>query len=641
MYPSFTAKRVRFPHMRRSIFALGLLALSLVISAPSVLARQSRQPLTAANIEDLTTLLKLEDTRQFDEAALSKIWQSTHPEVRRRAAISVGRIADPAGAPLLEKMRADRNATVAAAVVFATGQLRLPGNIAWLGSVLSAPATPPAVAREAAQALGKLPNGNAEAAAQARAALSAYLAKAPTTAAAAPVVGEALLSWGRYTIPKSDVAPVVRWVTSTNVETRWRAAWALFRARDAAGMPHLMKLVDDASPEVRYWAVRGLAPAAVDAAKADRAVAVERLRVLFNKDADRRVRTEALRALLQYDDEKAFGALVNALYSPDTWISVSAAEAASRFGARARVLAPLVVDVADDKAPIALRITALNALVTLAPQATKTFELAQALAKSETFAARSAAVSALGRLGDEGRAMLAKLGADPAIASLAQPGGQTMDTMIKAQLARGGGAGNRGGGGGGGAAAGGGGAAGGGAAGAGRAGGAAAETPAPRRTWPARPDAEYRALVEKWIVPAYNGAPAPRAIWETPKGAIELELYAGDAPLAMEQFLRLVESGDIVGTEFTRLVPDFVAQQQGIRNAVTLRDEVNQRGLTRANLSTASAGLDTGRPGYTLGHTPQPHNEGNFTSLGRVIRGMDVVDKLELGDRITAARMVK
>jgi hypothetical protein len=41
----------------------------------------------------------------------------------------------------------------------------------------------------------------------------------------------------------------------------------------------------------------------------------------------------------------------------------------------------------------------------------------------------------------------------------------------------------------------------------------------------------------------------------------------------------------------------------------------------RASLSWASAGLDTGRPGYTLGVTPQPHNEGNFTSLGRVVNG--------------------
>jgi cyclophilin family peptidyl-prolyl cis-trans isomerase len=145
--------------------------------------------------------------------------------------------------------------------------------------------------------------------------------------------------------------------------------------------------------------------------------------------------------------------------------------------------------------------------------------------------------------------------------------------------------------------------------------------------------------VERWIVPDYNGAPKPRAIWTTPKGEIEIELYPGDAPLGVEYFVTVVESGAIVGTEFGRLVPNFVAQQRAIVGALTLRDEVNRRGLTRGNLSWASAGLDTGRPGYTLGNTPQPHNEGDFTALGRVVRGMGVVDRLELGDGVMNARM--
>ena len=59
------------------------------------------------------------------------------------------------------------------------------------------------------------------------------------------------------------------------------------------------------------------------------------------------------------------------------------------------------------------------------------------------------------------------------------------------------------------------------------------------------------------------------------------------------------------------------------------------------NKGWASSGLDTGRPGYTLGNTPQPHNEGDFTSLGRVVRGMDVVDRLELGDAITSAWFIR
>ncbi|HTR77871.1 MAG TPA: peptidylprolyl isomerase, partial [Gemmatimonadaceae bacterium] len=168
---------------------------------------------------------------------------------------------------------------------------------------------------------------------------------------------------------------------------------------------------------------------------------------------------------------------------------------------------------------------------------------------------------------------------------------------------------------------------------------------AAREAWPAaaptkRSLADYKQIVERWVVPAFSGKPDPTAEWVTPRGTIDLELYAGDAPLAVDDFVRTMASGALVGVEFTRVVPDFVDQQRTITDGNVLRDEVNRRGLTRGNLSWASRGLDTGSPGYTLGNTPQPHNEGDFTSLGRVVEGMDVMDHIQLGDQITAAKML-
>ena len=612
----------------RTACILGL----LFVVAHTAPAAQQRRPLASADIDNIATLLKLEDTRQFDEAALTTIAASAHPEVRRRAALSIGRIADVKGSALLAKLRADTSLDVRATAVFSMGQLKDPATVAWLGTTLSAAATPATVAREAALALGKFlplpvpatgptPETTAASgvAAEARAALASYLLKATVTPATTPVVGEALLSLGRF--PANDgVAPQARFAGDANVEIRWRAAWALFRPRDPAAMPHIMKLVDDASGDVRFWAVRGLAPAVIEPAGMERAAATTKLRALATRDPDRRVRTEALRVLLTYDDENAFGVFANALDSSDSWISVSAAEAAARFSSRTPTPS-LVNEAASASKPTALRITAMNALVPMVPGAAA--DIAVTLAKSDTGAARTAAFQALGRTGAAGRAKLDELAKDPAMAQY-QTQITAAITANEAAAARAGGAGQAGQGGRAGGAGGGG-------------GGGRGNT---RPPIPARPDAEYRALVEKWIVPAYNGQPAPRAIWETPKGTIELELYAGDAPFGAEHFFRVVESGDIVGTEFTRVVPNFVAQQQPIRNASTLRDEVTSRGLTRGNLSWASAGLDTGRPGYTLGNTPQPHNEGNFTALGRVVRGMEVVDRLELGDKVTAARII-
>lgn len=542
------------------------------------------QPLGEADRDDIARLLMLEDRREWDDAALARLLRAPHPEVRRRAAQSIGRINDPAGRALLATMRSDADTAVAATVVFATGQLHDSAAVPWLASLLHASATPATVAREAARSLGKIRTPAAHAA------LARYLADAPASTATAPVVGEALLAIGRFAT-REDVTPVVRWTTSPDNEVRWRAAWALFRPRNPAAVPHLLPLAEDANAEVRFWALRGLAPALADTAGVPRERSAARLRDAL-RDADRRVRTEALRTLVLYDDDASLAAVLDALDSDDSWLYVSAAEALGRFTDRAHIVAPRLIAAAAEGRPLSLRLSALTSLVTLAPDAA--LELASSLAREPGEYARSAGIAALRRLGEPGAARLEALG-------LARPG------------------------------------AGGNAA-------AAQQLPSAQqqRAEPVeRTHADYRALVDRWVVPDYEGAPRPRALWDTPRGTVEIELYPGDAPLATDYFVQLVESGDIVGTEFGRVVPNFVAQQRTVAGARTLRDEVNRLGLTRGNLSWASSGLDTGRPGYTLGSTPQPHNEGDFTALGRVVRGLDVVDRLELGDRVTGARMLR
>ena len=539
----------------------------------------ARPPLAAADLMDIATLLKLEDTRRFDETELTRLLASAHPEVRRRAVLAVARIVNPRGFSLLEPARADGDVEVRAAVAFAAGQLKDAASVAWLSQILSAPSTPATIAREAARSLGKM--GSPEALAS----LARYLDAAPATSAAAPVVGEALLAIGRFSA-KTDVAPVVRWAGSADRDVRWRAAWALFRLRNPAAVPRLLRLTDDADPEVRFWAVRGLAATVVAESGADRATASARLRAALG-DGDRRVRTEAVRALVTYDDDASLAAVLAAVDSPDSWIAVSAAESLGRFSAKAELVVPKLLAASAEGKPVALRVSALQALVPLAPD--RAVAAADALIRTPGTAARSAALQALRRLGDAGRAKLDALAADPA----------TRD-LVSASAGRG-----------------------------------------ARAVDPPRTDADYRRIVERWIVPDYNGAPKPRVVWDTPRGSIEIELYAGDAPLGLDYLMRLMESGEVVGAEFGRVVPNFVAQQNGIGSHGPIRDEVNRLGLTAANLSWASAGLDTGRPGYTLGTTPQPHNEGNFTTLGRVVGGMDVVDRLELGDAITGARVVR
>jgi peptidylprolyl isomerase len=568
-----------------------LVSLTAVASLTAQQRGAAKPPLAGDDIQVIANILMLEDTRNFDAETLSSLLKSKHPEVRRRAIVAVGRILDPQqqrGAALLATMRSERDPDLLATVAWAAGQVRDPGTVAWLAHLLTDAQTPAAVKKEAAGALGKTMTPDA------RAALANYLTTAPMVPASDAAAGEALLAIGRH--PRGDLAPVVRWIKSPSPEVRWRATWALFRLRDPAAVPHLLTLSHDVSPEVRYWAVRGLGPIPPPAQRGEAVAAPPpppeakystRLRAAL-KDADRRVRTEALRALGGYDDDASFQAVLAMLDSPDLWLSVSAAEALGRKPSRADVVVPKLVAAAAAEKPLMLRHGAMLALVQL--RAEPALEVAAALARNKSLAARTPAVQQLSqRLGGPGQAKLAEIAAEPGMQDLRPGGGQQ----------------------------------------------------AARPTPPARTLDDYRRIVERWIVPDYRGAPKPRAIWTFGRGEIEIELYPGDAPLATDYFVTLVESGAIVGTEFGRLVPNFVAQQRTITGTFTQRDEVNRRGLSRANLSWASAGLDTGRPGYTLGHTPQPHNEGNFTALGRIVRGMEVVDRLELGDAVTGARMTR
>jgi cyclophilin family peptidyl-prolyl cis-trans isomerase len=460
--------------------------------------------------------------------------------------------------------------------VFATAQLYDSAAVTWLDSLLSSPATPPTVATEAARAFGLIRTT------ESRAALARYLSSAPTNARTAPTVGEALRTMGRSA--RGDLVPVLRWTPSRDTELRWRAPWAVFRPRDPAAVPHLLTLANDGDILVRNWAVRGLTWAMVDSSGVDAAPVRARLRAPM-RDGDRTVRTEALRALATHPDSESVMFVARALESDDAWLSVSAAELLGTQRAFAPATVPLLTAAVTRGGSCWRRTVALASIRTLA--STDAVAPATALARDTTTLCRSVAQQTLTALSDTG-------------------------------AGRGGGRG-----------AGGGRGRGGGGVGRGRGEIATGKT-----------DADYPRIVEQWIVPDYEGRARPRAEWTTPRGTIEIELYPGDAPIATDWFVRAVNEGTIVGTDFSRVVPDFVDQQRGIMGAPVFRDEVNRHRLTRANVSWASAGLDTGRPGYTLNHTPQPHNEGSFTSLGRVVRGMDVVDRIELGDRVLGTRML-
>jgi cyclophilin family peptidyl-prolyl cis-trans isomerase len=171
----------------------------------------------------------------------------------------------------------------------------------------------------------------------------------------------------------------------------------------------------------------------------------------------------------------------------------------------------------------------------------------------------------------------------------------------------------------------------------------------------AHTDADYRRIVETLVVPAYNGEASPRLRWETTRGPVDTELNPLDTPLATDHLLSLAAKGALQNIRFERVIPNFVAQQATVDETLQ-RDEISRGRLVRGNLSWGSnignaerfpgqrgpgAAYDTGPAVYVFAHTPQPHNEGDFAALGRIVNGMDFVDKMELGDFVRSVRVVK
>ena len=106
----------------RAVLLVVVVGMAVVLPAQS--QKAGRRPLAATDVDAITQLVMLEDTRQFDEAVLTKLLKSAHPEVRRRAVVATGRIVNPAGRALLASARKDDDVDIVATVAFATGQLK-------------------------------------------------------------------------------------------------------------------------------------------------------------------------------------------------------------------------------------------------------------------------------------------------------------------------------------------------------------------------------------------------------------------------------------------------------------------------------------------------------------------------------------
>jgi peptidyl-prolyl cis-trans isomerase B (cyclophilin B) len=134
------------------------------------------------------------------------------------------------------------------------------------------------------------------------------------------------------------------------------------------------------------------------------------------------------------------------------------------------------------------------------------------------------------------------------------------------------------------------------------------------------------------------------ATFETSRGQIVLALDAKSAPKTVNNFVFLAQDGFYNGLTFHRVIPDFMIQGgcpegsgrggPGYRFADEFAGNPNTH--ERGVISMANAGPGTNGSQFFITHVPCPWLNGKHTVFGRVTSGLDVVDAIKGGDKITS-----
>jgi cyclophilin family peptidyl-prolyl cis-trans isomerase len=142
-------------------------------------------------------------------------------------------------------------------------------------------------------------------------------------------------------------------------------------------------------------------------------------------------------------------------------------------------------------------------------------------------------------------------------------------------------------------------------------------------------------------------APNPKVVLHFAKGDVVLELLREQAPHHVKMMLARVADGRCDGLPIHRVVSGFVVQGLDPRGdgwgsgGVFLRDEINRVPFERGAVGMPNAGPDSGGCQIFVTLEPTPHLDGRYTVFGRIVSGMDVVDRLDLGDPCVRAEVLR
>ncbi len=133
------------------------------------------------------------------------------------------------------------------------------------------------------------------------------------------------------------------------------------------------------------------------------------------------------------------------------------------------------------------------------------------------------------------------------------------------------------------------------------------------------------------------------------KGSVEIELFDDVAPLHAERLRTLAREGAYDGVAFHRVIEGFMAQTGDVEHGTREDYAAGRAGTGGSDLPDLPAefsdvSFERGVVGMARSQDPDsansqffimfasaPHLDGQYTAVGRVVDGMDVVDSLARG----------
>jgi cyclophilin family peptidyl-prolyl cis-trans isomerase len=132
------------------------------------------------------------------------------------------------------------------------------------------------------------------------------------------------------------------------------------------------------------------------------------------------------------------------------------------------------------------------------------------------------------------------------------------------------------------------------------------------------------------------------AVLETNKGRMVLELYAAQTPKTVNSFVWLLRHKYYDGIVFHRVLDGFMAQTgdptgtgrggPGYKFADEFVSDLRHRGKGILSMANAGAGFDgkgTNGSQFFITFLDTPHLDGKHSVFGKVVEGLDVLDKLQ------------